>query len=138
MFQPLTVNLIEMLGEDASGTTVRSLLPIIAEPSKQNDARIVVSALMGGAPVTRVDVLEPGAVVESVNEQRVRTMAELRAALRKPVRRNDETFFVLTTNDHKTVVVTVADGIASDEELAQIYRFPLSPILEKLKKDKKK
>jgi hypothetical protein len=95
---------------------------VITDPTLSNTPRIVISALLGGSDISRVEVLEPANIVCKLNGQSVATMAEFRAAFLQPVVREGRGLFMtLETSDHKIVALNVREALEAEAELADMY-----------------
>jgi S1-C subfamily serine protease len=130
---PLTLNHVELFHEDANAAVLRSLTPLITDPTLSNTPRVVISALLGGSDISRVDVLEPANIVSKLNGQPVATLAEFRAAFLQPVVREGRGLFMtLETSDHKIVALNVREALDAEAELADMYRFNVSVLIRRL------
>lgn len=133
VLMPLTLNHVELFHEDANAAVLRSLTPVITDPTLSNTPRIVISALLGGSDISRVEVLEPANIVCKLNGQSVATMAEFRAAFLQPVVREGRGLFMtLETSDHKMVALNVREALEAEAELADMYRYNVSTLVRRL------
>ena len=78
---------------------------------------LVLTDVIPGTMAYKAEVLRPGKLVKRVNGHPVSTMEELRAALRRPVRRRGGWYFTLQTHKNRRVVFPLPDII--DEQVAK-------------------
>jgi len=121
---PLTLNHIHGMAEKVPG------LSKFAELQYQGEPKLVITHLFPSAQIYRARTLSVGSTINEVNGQKVGTLEELRAVLKKDANNKFLTLTVsdnmLRVSDHLLVVLSM-DKIAEEEPiLARDYHYPLS------------
>lgn len=91
---------------------------------KRHKSALIVTRLMPGSVVEKINCFYEGALLEKVNEKQVTTLAELREALKSSKKSG---YITLATKDHTATAVSVKDVFADENRLADEYQFDTTP-----------
>ncbi|MCK4517463.1 trypsin-like peptidase domain-containing protein [Candidatus Babeliales bacterium] len=119
----LTQNHISILAEHA-----HSLLSY-ESPENQYESALVVSYVQPTSLMSKLRLIFPGMILKKVNGEKVKTLKEFRAAVRKSKKSG---FLTVRTKENWFVVFAV-DNIAADEDrLAKMYSFEKSKLIDEI------
>lgn len=131
VMRPLTLNLVEILRERSP------ILGFFHTPTMQREPVLVLTHVFGDSHTCSLRVLDPGYTLSEVNGTRVRTLAELRASLKRAA-----TFggtLSLRFADNKTriednILITLSwERILQEEPiLSATHRYPMSGIMQEI------
>lgn len=132
VIMPLTLNHIQLLGSQAPG------LSYFAEMSRCVEPVLVVTHIFRNSQLFRARVLNVGSTLKEVNGMPVRTLVDLRAALKKGM---NSKFFTLQASDNvnrtteRIFLVLELDKVLKEElQLAQDYHYPVTDHTKELLK----
>jgi serine protease Do len=127
---PLTLNHIFLLAKQAPG------LAQYAEAKKQSEPALFVSHIFPNSQLYRSRTMAAGATLQEVNGVKVKTLDDLRAAIRKP---QSGKFFTIKASDnvaHTTgsifVVLPWQKIVEEELKLSKDYRYPLSNTVQEI------
>lgn len=125
---PLTLNHILMLAKQAPG------LAQYAEAKNQSEPALFVSHIFPNSQLYRSRTMTMGATLEEINGVKVKTLEDLRVAMRNP---QQGKFFTIKASDNvarTTGSIFIAlpwDKIVAEEpKLSRDYRYPLSETVQ--------
>lgn len=124
LFQPINLNLIQQLIGNAP-----SLIKY-AEFKNQMDPALIVSHVMPSSLVDRLVVIQPGAIITEINDQKIINMKDLRAVLKKAVKNKR---IVFKTSDGALFVLNSKRVLKDEERLSKTYHYPLSSFIQELR-----
>lgn len=127
---PLTMNHVKLLAEHAPGLWYYTTI------NKIHDPVLVISHIFPNSLLASVRTLSEGFTLREVNHIPVRTMADFRRALkvsaetkRLVIKAND----TISCSSENMIMVLPMDAICQEvEELAHIYRYPISSNVKEL------
>ncbi len=127
---PLTLNHIHALMGVAPG------LAQYAEAQFQGEPVLIVTHIFPNSQIYRTRTVLPGSTLKEVNGQKVRTLADLRAAVAKGA---SEKFFtavttdnIMRSTDHIFVALSLDKVLAEEHSLSRDYRYPVSSSVQQL------
>lgn len=114
-------------------------LPLLAEhahallayesPEKQYEPALVVSSIQPTSLAHKLRLLYPGMIITEVNGEKVKTLEEFRAAVRKS---KQTRFLTIQTQEHWFVVFAVDNIVADEDRIAKIYQFEKSKLIDEI------
>ncbi|MEX0940748.1 MAG: trypsin-like peptidase domain-containing protein [Candidatus Babeliales bacterium] len=123
VIQPLTINHLPALINMAPS------LAKYTEMKHQMESALIITHIFPDSQAHRSRALMPGAVLKKVNDERVKTMDDMRQALFKGLTSENLT---IETTDGVFVVCPFKKVLHDDIRLAKDYFFPLSPTMQTL------
>lgn len=123
LFQPLNLNLVQALVQN------NPHLIKYADFKNQSESAIVITHIMPSSIVDRLVVVQPGAIISKVDNTPVKTMDELRSALKKALHKKR---IVFETDEGALFVVHTHNTLTDESRLAHVYHYRLSPFIEEL------
>lgn len=121
---PLTINHIQLLAPAATG------LARYAEMKYRGEPRLIVTHIFPSSELFKTRTLTIGATLNEVNGTPVKTLDDLRNALKKPVNSKFLTIKasdnITSTSEHIFVALPFEKVLAQEEKLAFDYHYPLS------------
>lgn len=123
VFMPLAMNHLPLLLQGAPE------LARYMEFKNQMEPAIIVTHVFPDSVAARTRTVGAGAVIKEINGQKVKTLADVREALRK-ITGND--FLTLKTSENVFTVMNMQQLMQQEPRLAAQYYFKMSPIMEEL------
>lgn len=130
VIMPLTINHMEIMAESVPG------LRMYAIPNFQTDPVLVITHIFPNSEVARLRVASAGFTINEVNGCPVKTIDEFRRALMLSA---DTGLFVMRITDQVNrassnipVVLPIEDVVRETFDLAEMYHYPTSPIVDEL------
>ncbi len=127
---PLTLNHIYFLAKQAPG------LAQYAEAKNQSEPALFVSHIFPNSQLYRSRTMAAGATLEEVNGIKVKTLDDLRAAIRKP---QSGKYFTIKASDNVArttgsifIVLPWQKIIEEELKLSKDYRYPLSNTVQEI------
>jgi serine protease Do len=123
VIMPLTINHIALIGK---------YVPELLEYSdlrKNKEPRLLVTHILLNSAASRSRTIGAGAVLSQVNGEPVKTLVDLRRALRKSI---DTGYIMFKTTDNVPVVLNLEQVLQDEPRLAQAYFYPLSSTYKQL------
>lgn len=130
---PLCLNHLEdssLVMEFGQSSAINDLLPIATNLSKQLKPSLIISSIFAGSLLQKIDSVNVGSILESVNGKKVSTLEEFRAALLEPVKQPEtgELFLEITTSSKEVVVLPLQETLLEEPTLATSHMFNMSEI----------
>ena len=126
----LTVNHLSVLAKNAPG------LFEFCKSSRQNDMVLFVTHIFQSSQLFRSRTMMPGFTLHEVNGMEVKNLDDFRAAILKGKEDNllviRASNNVTITSDNILVVLPLDETIEQEYMLSQIYRYPISSLVNKL------
>jgi serine protease Do len=127
---PLTMNHVKLLAEQAPGLWYYTTI------NKIHDPVLVITHIFPNSLLASVRTLSEGFTLREVNHMPVRTMDDLRKALKESVETKQlviKASDTLSCSSDNMLLVLPIDAICQEaEELAEIYRYPISQTVREL------
>ena len=101
-----------------------------AEIENQMEPLLVITDVLQGSSAFRDRLIVPGCILDKVNDIGVKTLSELRVALRKSI---ETGFLKIETQEKLILVFSLAQVVEEAERLAKENFFRLSPTILELK-----
>lgn len=102
------------------------------DPKNQTEPLLIVTHVLPDSAIQRSRVIAPGTRIKELNGVAVRTVSEFRDALRRSVK--DDYLTIKAYNDI-FAVFSFKDILKNEQKLANIYRYPVSKVLQVLSKE---
>lgn len=99
----------------------------------RHEPRVVVSSVLVGSDLAASQTIEKNAVLDEVNNQKIRTMDDFRKAFRKPVTRGGKRFIKLKTEGRNIAVLSVETILKQEKHLQEVYKYSPSGLLKTLR-----
>ncbi len=126
----LTLNHINLLADHAAG------LSKYTEMKNRTEPVLFISHVFPASQCARTRIVRPGFVLKKVNDIPVHTLEDFRNAVKKSI---DNDFLALTVvdtinnaSDNILVVVPFRKALEEEPQLANDYRYPISPFVAEL------
>jgi PDZ domain-containing secreted protein len=117
----LAQNHIPFLAENSHG------LLAYQSPEKQYESALIISYVQPTSLANKLRLLYPGMIINEVNGEKVKTLQEFRAALKKS---KATSFVTIKTKEHWVIVFEVDNIVRDEDRLAKIYQFKKSPLID--------
>lgn len=122
---PLTLNHLEGLFVQGSFTKYKDI-------ERRHEPKLLVSAVLMGSYLAQQRTLVPNEVLKEVNDCKVSTMADLRQALAKPLRKGKRHYLKLFTEDRNTAILPLETLHKEEPHLQEVYKYAPSKVLGRL------
>ena len=122
---PLTLNHLEGLFVQGSFTKYKNI-------ERRHEPKLLVSAVLMGSYLAQQRTLVPNEVLKEVNDCKVATMADLRQALAKPLRKGKRHYLKLFTEDRNTAILPLETLHKEEPHLQEVYKYAPSKVLGRL------
>lgn len=99
----------------------------------RHEPRVVVSSVLVGSDLAASQTIEKNAVLAEVNNQKVRTIEDFRAAFRKPVMRKGKRYLKLKTEGRNIAVLSMDTILQEEAHLQEVYKYRPSALLKGLR-----
>ncbi len=130
VIMPLSLNHVQLLAGDATG------LAEFIETGRQLEPQLVVTHIFPNSQTHRVRAINIGSLVKQVNGVSVKTLDELRAALKSGLDKKYATFTfkdtVLRTDKDFLLVLDYKKVLSNEAKFASDYRYPLSQTMQEM------
>lgn len=90
---------------------------------------LVVTHILPGSALHKIDCLYPGCFIDTINGQVVTTLEQLREALLKSI---DSKEIAITTKENIATVISLEKIVIDEPRLARDFRFPITETVKKL------
>lgn len=100
-----------------------------AKPENCQKNVLVVTNLLPGSIINKVDCISPGFLIETINGEPVSTLAELRNALQKSLTTG---LVAITTYEKRATVISFEKMLQDETRLSQAYMVPITPVIRTL------
>ena len=127
VIMPLTLNHLEGLFVQGSFTKYKDI-------ERRHEPKLLVTAVLMGSYLAQQRTLVPNEVLKEVNDCKVATMADLREALAKPLRKGKRHFLKLFTEDRNTAILPLETLHKEEPHLQEVYKYAPSKVLGRLAK----
>ena len=127
VIMPLTLNHLEGMFVQGSFTKYQDI-------ERRHEPKLLVSAVLMGSYLAQQRTLVPNEVLKEVNDCKVATMADLREALAKPLRKGKRHFLKLFTEDRNTAILPLETLHEEEPHLQEVYKYAPSKVLGRLAK----
>lgn len=117
----LSVNLIMILG----GSDLHQYM----KPKNVMQRRLVISNLLVGSYLSKLNILSKGDLLVKVNDHKVSTVSEFRRAFVKPIKGQ---YIKLETENNKLVILPLDIILKEEKTLCKEYIYKESPLIRKL------
>jgi len=129
VIMPLSINVINGLLEYDS--SLASVLARYARPDAQYEEALIITHVFPDSAAKEAKLLHPGLIIESINDQRVRTLKELRAAV---LRHKKDKFLTITTQfDRRFAVLSYEDITTQEVALAKKHGYRVGALVKALR-----
>jgi len=126
----LTLNHIEAFHEEGiSEAVIRNLTPIAASFEGRTKKHLIVSNVLLGSSLQKVQVFSPGTLLDEVNGVKVSTLEEFRNAIQKPINRNEELYLTFKSESNDFVVLPLRECFKEEFELSETHLYTISPLM---------
>lgn len=102
------------------------------DPKNQTESLLVITHILPDSVAQRSRVLAPGTRLKEINGVEVKTLDQLRDALRKSV---DDDYLTLKTYNDIFAAFSFKEVLKDEAKLSSIYRYPVSKVLTVLGKE---
>lgn len=102
------------------------------DPKNQIESLLVITHILPDSVAQRSRVLAPGTRLKEINGVEVKTLDQLRDALRKSV---DDDYLTLKTYNDIFAAFSFKEVLKDEAKLSSIYRYPVSKVLTVLGKE---
>lgn len=99
------------------------------EAKNQTEPVLIVTHVLADSQAARSRILAPGTVITEINSMPIKTLKEYRKAIK---RSKDSGFLTLKTSNDIFAVFDLKKIIQDEMRLPQIYRYPLSDVVQEL------
>lgn len=106
-----------------------------ADFKKQVEPMLIITHVLLNSPANRTRVIGTGALLNEINNEKVRTLADFRKAIPKSVNTN---FLTIKTTENVFAVIKLDEIMRDEERLSSTYFYPLSSTYKDLLKVYKK
>ena len=117
----LSVNLIMILG----GSELHQYM----KPKNVMQRRLVISNVLVGSYLSKLNILSKGDLLVKVNDQKVSTVSEFRKAFVKPIKGQ---YIKLETENNKLVILPLDIILKEEKTLCKEYIYKESPLIRKM------
>lgn len=117
----LSVNLIMILG----GSELYQYM----KPKNVMQRRLVISNVLVGSYLSKLNILSKGDLLVKVNDQKVSTVSEFRKAFVKPIKGQ---YIKLETENNKLVILPLDIILKEEKTLCKEYIYKESPLIRKM------
>lgn len=129
VIMPITLNHVMLLAQFAPE------LMQYADLKKQNEPALLITHVMLNSPASRSRTAGAGGVITQVNGQRVKTLQDLREAVKKSLSTN---YLTIKTTDNQFAALPVQEILDDEPRLASTYFYKPSDLYYTLKGEEKK
>jgi S1-C subfamily serine protease len=99
------------------------------EAKNQTEPILIITHVLADSQAARSRLLAPGTIISEVNGVAIKTLQEYRKAIRKSM---DSGFLTLKTSNDIFVAFDLKKVVQDEMRLPQIYRYPLSDVVQEL------
>ena len=138
-FEPLDYEVIAGMAvmplclDHCSGLFVTGRILKYNDIEHRHEPRVVISSVLVGSDLAASQTIEKNAVIAEVNNQKVRTIEDFRAAFRKPVRRKGKRYLKLKTEGRNIAVLSMDTILQEEAHLQDVYKYRASGLLKGLR-----
>lgn len=100
-----------------------------ARPENSKKNVLVVTNVLPGSIISKVDCIAPGFLIDTVNGESVSTLAELRNALQKSLTTG---LVAITTYEKRATVISFEKMLQDEARISQAYMVPITPVVRSL------
>ena len=123
VIMPITLNHVILLAQFAPE------LMQYADLKKQVEPALLITHVMLNSPASRARTVGAGGIISQVNGQRVKTLAELREAVKKSLSTN---YLTIKTTDNQFAALPVQEILDDEPRLASTYYYKVSDLYQVL------
>ena len=123
VFMQLTRNHIQILIKHVP------MLIRYEDPRNQEEPVLIVTHILPGSFAQRSRIVAPVTIIDQINGRKVKTIDELREALKKGL---ESGYMTTKTKDEIFMVFPFAEVLNQEPRLSQIYHYPLSPFVQEM------
>ena len=107
-------------------------LPYLYRPENQIKAALVITSILPGSLGHMSECFVPGYILDTVNDKKVTSLTELRAALQLSLKTGE---ISITSKDRSSTVFDLQEVLNDEPKLAQAFVYPITPLVDGLKKE---
>ena len=100
--------------------------------------RIILTNILGESLINKYNVLKNGDIIKRINGVKVRTLDDVRKALLRPIKKNNNLYITLKTKDNNFFISDLNSIISNELTISKRYKYNLSEIHNILKNNNKK
>ena len=134
----LTIN--HILNLEDSQVALKNMLNLknYVKRRKRFKNRIILTNILGESLINKYNVLKNGDIIKRINGVKVRTLDDVRKALLRPIKKNNNLYITLKTKDNNFFISDLNSIISNELTISKRYKYNLSEIHNILKNDNKK
>jgi S1-C subfamily serine protease len=96
---------------------------------EQSEPALVITTVLVGSIAHLSECFAPGFILDTVNGQKVTTLAELRAALKKSLKSGE---IALSVKDRPATVFSLSDVLVEERRLSDIFMYDITESMQQL------
>ncbi|MBA3751868.1 trypsin-like peptidase domain-containing protein [Candidatus Dependentiae bacterium] len=126
VIMPITLNHVILLAQFAPE------LMQYADLKKQIEPALLITHVMLNSPASRARTVGAGGIISEINGQRVKTLSDLRAAVKKSLSTN---YLTIKTTDNQFAALPLQEILDDEPRLSSTYFYTISDLYRVLKNE---
>jgi len=106
-----------------AATKIRNRLMKYSKPKNRYLPKLVISKVLPGSDLSKQEVLLGGDIITKVNDQEVTNLKQYRIALLHPLKKGNNYYLKIETEDHEAMVLNLEQLIKHEASLVNIYKY---------------
>lgn len=102
-------------------------------PSYTGKSCVVLTHVLGGSYVMKMNLLEPGMIIRKINGRGVTTLDEVRKALLKPIRKRGKKYITVESDDDDLLTLDLSVVLGEESIISMQNQIKIDPIINKCK-----
>jgi len=100
----------------------------------RHQPHLLISVIFPGSRISAMQCIPERAVLDTVNDRPVQTLAQLREAILHPVKTKGVSYMKVVTKDRDIAILPIREVVAEEGHLSDVYKFPPSDLVRALRK----
>ena len=92
--------------------------------------QLVITHIFPNSKIAEYNTISPYSLISKINNIKVRNLTEFRKAIKKPIKKKNNTFLIIETSNKDKVIINIKELLEQEQELIKLYNYEQSKLVK--------